>query len=185
MTTFKRTCSSCAAFNPAREGDDPTCWNLVSITEQALTREPGPGDTCDSHSTSAEDAAETDRISVARQIAESTPEFLEAMHACLSLKDSLGLEHPETQKALLLAMSLAPNSLHEFAAAQAQELGLMPEADGYTDDGEPVFGLDSIAAKLGIGMDEAQAAMEAMLTERAALGLPVVLIEPSKIHRKQ
>lgn len=64
MTITKRTCANCAAFNPAPTGDEPTCWNLVSITEQhgtpqALTRAPGPNDHCTQHQTHAEDLEQT------------------------------------------------------------------------------------------------------------------------------
>jgi len=82
------------------------------------------------------------------------------------------------------AMALAPPSLYEFMARQAQALDLIPEADGYTDDGEPVYSLEAIAAKLGMDMDEAKEAMDAMLEDRAALGLPTALVEPGKVHRK-
>jgi hypothetical protein len=52
----KRTCANCAAFNPAPASNEPSCWNLVSITTQAesaqaLTRAPGPSDSCNSHQT--------------------------------------------------------------------------------------------------------------------------------------
>lgn len=35
-----------------------------------------------------------------------------------------------------------------------------------------------------MSMDEAKAAMDAMLEDRAALGLPAVLVDPAKVHRK-
>lgn len=190
MKLTQRTCATCAAFNQAPEGDEPTCGNLVSFTEQhgtpqALSREPALGDYCPDHLTQAEDAAETDRLRAGRQVAESTPEFLEAMHACLILKDELGLEHPETSRALMVAMALAPDSLKDFMAEQAKELGLMPEPDGYTEDGEPVFTLESIAAKMGMSMEEAQAAAEIMLADCGELGLPTVLVDPEAVHRVQ
>lgn len=63
MTLTKRTCSTCCAFNPAPEGDDPACWNLTSIIEhnrtpQELHRQPLPNDWCDGHQTHEEDRAE-------------------------------------------------------------------------------------------------------------------------------
>lgn len=63
------------------------------------------------------------------------------MSACLVLVESLGMEHPDTTRALQGAMALAPPSMHDFVARQAQELDLIPEADGYTEDGQPVFSL--------------------------------------------
>ena len=63
MNITQRTCATCAAFNPAPEGDDPACLNLTFITEnhgtpQALNRDPGPADWCPSHQTHEEDKAE-------------------------------------------------------------------------------------------------------------------------------
>jgi hypothetical protein len=189
MTIIKRTCATCSGFNPAPEGDEPTCLNLVYFTEQCdtpqeVTREPGADDCCNGHQTHDEDAAETHEIEVARQLKEATPEFMAAMSACLRLVESLGQDHPDTVRALQQAMSLAPPSMRDFVARQAQELGLLPEADGYTEDGEPVYSLQAIAAKLDMSMGEAQAAMEAMMEDRVALGLPAALIDPATVHRK-
>lgn len=72
MNIIKRTCANCAAFNPAPEGDDPTCWNLVSIViqhfshgkPQARARQPGLDDHCDYHQTHDEDRAEDAAISM-------------------------------------------------------------------------------------------------------------------------
>jgi len=190
MNIIKRTCATCASFNPSATDDEEPCGNLVFFTEnhgtpQAVNREPGSADYCDSHQTHDEDAAETHEIEVARQVAESTPEFMAAMSASLRLVEMLGQDHPDTTRALQRAMMLAPPSLNALMADKARELDLIPEADGYTDDGAPVFSLESIAAKLDMSMEEAHAAMEAMLDDRAALGLPAVLVDPATVHRKQ
>jgi hypothetical protein len=67
MNIIKRTCATCAAFNPAPEGDDPTCWNLVNIVIHhvdennnpiVIHRQPYAGFRCDSHMTHEEDRAE-------------------------------------------------------------------------------------------------------------------------------
>ena len=42
-----------------------------------------------------------------------------------------------------------------------------------------------IAAKLGIGMEEAKESMQSMLTAREDMGLPNVLIDPATVHRRQ
>lgn len=67
MNIFKRTCANCAAFNTVPVGDEPTCWNLVTIIERAgnlsdSRRPPSPGDCCDSHLTLAEDRAESEAM---------------------------------------------------------------------------------------------------------------------------
>ena len=194
MTDTKRTCANCCAFNLAPVDDEPACWNLVSFVIHhhddrgpvTIKRQPLPGDACDEHLTNEEDRAQDDPQSeVAKHVADSSPEFLTAMNECLRLTDLHGMDHPETTKAMQLAMALAPDSLHDFMAAQAQELGLIPEADGYTDDGEPVFSLEAIAAKLDMSMEDAKAAMDAMLEDQAALGLPAALVDPATVHRKQ
>lgn len=188
MTIIKPTCATCASFNPSATHDEEACGNLTFFTEhhgtpQAVNRNPGAADWCDNHQTHEEDA-ETHELEVARQFAESTPEFLTAMSACLALVESLGMEHPDTTRATQRAMALAPPSMHDFVAAQVQEMGLTPDADGYTENGEPVFSLESIAATFDISMDEAKAAMDAMLEDCAALGLPAALVDPAKVHRK-
>ena len=67
MTLLRRTCSTCCAFNPAPEGDDPACWNLVSMTIHhvdadgkplVIKQQPAPNDCCDHHQTHEEDRAE-------------------------------------------------------------------------------------------------------------------------------
>ena len=188
MNITNRTCANCAAFNPTPTEDEPLCWNLVSFLDgatPATSRDPKPDDSCESHQTAEEDAVQTHDIEVARQIAESTPEFLAAMRACLDLVNTLGMDHPDATLALMRAMALAPPSMYEFVGRQAHELGLVPEADGYTDEGEPVFSLESVAAKLGIGMEEAKESMQSMLTAREDMGLPNVLINPATVHRRQ
>ena len=63
MNIIKRTCATCAAFNPTATNDEEACGNLTFITEnhgtpQALSREPGAADWCPSHMTHDEDKAE-------------------------------------------------------------------------------------------------------------------------------
>ena len=42
-------------------------------------------------------------------------------------------------------------------------MGLMPEADGYLDDGTPVFSLEAVAAKLGAPVAQVEETMRALL----------------------
>ena len=121
---------------------------------------------------------------IAPQLEEATPEFLAAMSECLCLLETRGMNHPDTLRAMQRAMSLTPPSTRSFLSKQARKLGLLPEADGYTDDGLPVYSLESIAAKLDVGMDKAKEAMQVMLLARELLGLPAVLVDPATIHRK-
>lgn len=193
MNIIKRTCATCAAFNPSATDDEEVCRNLTFFTIHhvdadgkplVIHQAPSATDRCNSHQTQEEDEAETHQIELARQVAEATPEFLATMSVCLRLEESLGLDHPDTTRAMRRAMALAPPYMNAFMQAQAEELRLLPDADGYTDDGVPVFSLESIATKLGMSMEEAQAEIEAMLEDRAALGLPAALVDPAKVHRK-
>ncbi len=84
MTIIKRTCTNCAAFNSDPVGNEPTCWNLVSITgqhstQQVLTREHGPNDNCDNHLTHAESLEQTAYIDVHRDVIVTQKELPEWM----------------------------------------------------------------------------------------------------------
>ena len=193
MNIIKRTCATCVAFNPSATGDEVVCGNLVYFTIHHVDAEgkpltihqaPSLTDRCDSHQTHEEDATETHDIELARHRQEATPEFMTAMSVCLRMVETLGMEHPDTTRAMQRAMLLAPPSMTSFMADTAKELGLIPEADGYLDDGQPVYSLEAIAAKLDMSMDEAKQSMSTMLEDRAALGLPAVLVDPAAVRRK-
>ena len=189
MSILKRTCATCASFNPSATQDEEPCGNLVFFTEhhgtpQAVSRAPRPTDWCDSHRTHKEEDDESREIDMERHLKEATPEFLTAMDACLALVETLGENHPDTIKAMRRAMLLSPPSLNALMADKAREMGMMPDADGYLDDGAPVFTLESVAARLGISMEDAQEAMDAMLADSAALGLPTEQVDPATVHRK-
>jgi hypothetical protein len=118
---------------------------------------------------------------------EYAPEFLAAIDKRRELADALGEEHLDTMRAMMLAIELAPKELIDEFCDMAREMGLMPEADGYLDDGSPMYRLDDIAERLGVSPAEAEEAMHRMLTEREALGLPNtgVVTDSTLIHRKQ
>lgn len=119
---------------------------------------------------------------IEQQLAEATPEFMDAMSACLRLVESLGQDHPDTTRALQRAMLLAPPSMQEFVGREAQSLGLIPDATGYTEAGEPVFTLEDVAARLEISMEEAEATLRELEADRAALGLPAIAVDPASVH---
>ena len=191
---IKRTCATCAAYNPIPTGNEPVCFNLVSIVihrvnEQGkpivIRRQPDAAFCCDDHQTPAEEAQEAHDAEVAQHLEEATPEFMAAMSACLRLEESLGPDHPDTVRALQKAMLQAPPSMMEFVGREAQAMGLIPAAHGYSEDGEPVYRLEDVAAQLDISVEEAQEAMDTLLQDSAALGLPCTLIDPARVHRKQ
>jgi hypothetical protein len=118
---------------------------------------------------------------------EYAPEFLAAIDKRRELADALGEEHPDTMRAMMLAMELAPPHIHAMMGEKARELDLMPEADGYLDDGSPMYRLDDIAERLGVPLEEAAEAMHTMLAEREALGLSNdgIVKDAARIHRRQ
>lgn len=118
----------------------------------------------------------------ARIMADASPEFVEAMRLAGHLKETLGIEHPETGRALAHAMELAPESFKRDVHSMAVEMGLMPATpDGYTDDGQPVYSLEGFAARMGITIEQAQEAAAEMVTDRAARGLPTEVISPDAV----
>lgn len=107
------------------------------------------------------------------------------MNVALELVESLGPNHHETNRALMLAMELAPAEMIADLGRMAREMGLMPQPQ-YLSDGTKVFSLESVAAHLGLSMDEAEEAMHEMLSQRDSLGLPnegIIRIDPDSLHR--
>lgn len=118
----------------------------------------------------------------ARIMADASPEFIEAMHLAGHLKNTLGIEHPETGKALAQAMEIAPESFKRDVHDMAVEMGLMPATpDGYTADGRPVYTLEGFAARMGISIEEAQEAAAVMVADRTARGLSTEVISPDAV----
>lgn len=118
-------------------------------------------------------------------MADSSPEFLAAVDDCLRITEALGQDHLQAKRAMQRAMALAPRSVLDEFHKMADELGLMPEPDGYLEDGQPVVSLQAMAAQLGLSMKEAQACMDEMLADMEDAGVSVQLIDPARVHRKQ
>lgn len=112
-------------------------------------------------------------------------EFDMAVDRLMSLRATLGEDHPLTRRAFTLVTELAPPALKSLMADKARELGLMPSAHGYLDDGSPVYRLESIAEKMGLTEEEARASVRAFMADRAALGLDTAPIDPALIHVTQ
>ncbi|TAL21110.1 MAG: hypothetical protein EPN94_12635 [Nitrospirae bacterium] len=121
----------------------------------------------------------------ARQM-EMTPEFKTAMSKCLRLVETLGLEHPEVSRAMMIAMALAPDEFKDEMADEAQRMGLIPETDGYLEDGTPMIRLEDLAEKLGVPLEDTQEKLQIFLAEREALGLSNdgIVTNPALVHRK-
>ena len=118
---------------------------------------------------------------------QTTPEFMAAVRSTLEAREMYGHDHPDTMRAMMLAMELAPKELIDEFGDMAREMGLMPEADGYLDDGSPMYRLEDIAGRLGVSPAEAEEAMHKMLAQREALGLSNagIVTDAALIYRKQ
>ncbi len=113
-----------------------------------------------------------------------TPEFMAALDMHHAMQTTMGDDHPLTQRAFALVMTLAPDELKTLMADKAREMGLLPEhADGYLDDGTPVYRLESVARTLGMSEAQAQESVQAFMADRVALGLDTMAIDPALIHR--
>ncbi len=113
-----------------------------------------------------------------------TPEFMAALERHAAMRQTLGREHPLTQRAFTLVLHLAPPEVTALLVDGARDMGLIPErADGYLEDGSPVYRLESVAERLGLTESQAQESVQAFMADRVALGLDVTPIDPSLIHR--
>lgn len=115
------------------------------------------------------------------------PKFLEAVEAHQSLVERFGMDHPDTQRAMLLVMHHAPNEVIDIIAKGAAEFGIKPDACGYTEDGTAMYRIEDIAEKLGVSPEEAQAQLDEMLGEMESLGIAAtdMVTDGSKIFLKQ
>ena len=115
------------------------------------------------------------------------PEFSEAMHRHLEIVERLGEEHPDAKRSLMVAMYQAPDWFKDDIAKMGNEMDLLPQATGYLEDGSPMFSLNAIAEKFGVSIEQAEEDLQAMLSVRQELGLPLdgVMTDSSLIHRKQ
>jgi hypothetical protein len=194
MNLIKRTCANCIAFEPAPGELAPTCGYMVTMlvhhvdrhgTPMVVRRQPYSGFCCDGHHTPEENTAQAQLGEAARQMAEATPECMAAMIAWVQLVKTLGHYHPDTVQAQELIAPLAPPSMRASMVETSETPSLGLDACARTDHGEQVISLQAIAEKLGIGMDEAQDELEAMLADRAKRGLPAGLVDLATVHFKQ
>ena len=114
-----------------------------------------------------------------------TPAFLAAVEEHHHAAEALGHDHPQARRLMFKVLELAPRSLLDTMQAKAQELGLMPEADGYTDDGQPLYSLEAVARQHGLTEEEVAAGIEEMLETCGDLGIGPLVIDPARVHRKQ
>ena len=96
MNITARNCGNCAAFNPAAQGEEQACGNLVYFIvgqgEQQTYRDPNPLDVCPSHLTSTEDAHEAALIGEYRDMG--------GVYAAISASSSVAMARDAVRKAM-------------------------------------------------------------------------------------
>ena len=112
-------------------------------------------------------------------------EFLDAAEMLAAHSDKFGKKHPLTRQAMDRVMALAPPKLQEAMRAKAAELGLIPPAGGYLDDGTQVYRLQDVARQMGMSEAEAQRSIARFMQEREAAGLPSGSIDPAHVRPLQ
>lgn len=110
------------------------------------------------------------------------PKFVAAMEALERIPKSERDDHPARHDLMAQAMAYAPEPLQEIFRAKAREMGLLPEPEYYTEDGEPVYTTIQIANHLGISLEEANQNAEKMFAEHPDLASPA---GSHKLHRRQ
>lgn len=86
-----------------------------------------------------------------------------------------GQDSMECRMAMAKALAFLPEDVKAELDAKAREMGLMPDASGYTADGQPVFAVEDLAKFYGMDVQEVEeTAREHMMT-----------VDGSTIHRPQ
>lgn len=113
--------------------------------------------------------------------------FSEAMHKHMALAEQYGEDSPQAKRSFMVAIQLAPDWFKDDMAKIGDDMGLLPQASGYLDNGEPVFSLADISAQYGISIEEATQSLAEMMAVREELGLSNEgkIVDPSIVHRKQ
>ena len=108
------------------------------------------------------------------------PLFVALMDQLAQLPTDDKINNPEYSVLMHRALGYAPESMKAMMNDKARELGLMPEASGYTNDGQPVFTLQAIAEQLGMTEDEVITHIQDI---EAKTGQSI-LMQDTPIHRK-
>ncbi len=99
-----------------------------------------------------------------------------------------GLDDTEAGRLLFIEMmAYAPPEYLAVAHQIADELALVPEPDGYLDDGTPMISLSAMARHHGMSEAEATENIERFMADRESLGLSNdgIVTDAALIHRKQ
>ena len=92
-----------------------------------------------------------------------TPEFSAAMHTHMDYVKAHGHDSDEARLSFVRAMRLAPPAFLDSVIADMPDL--LPVLKKCFDDGTPAYGLEEIAAHVGISLEDATKNLEQMLEE--------------------
>lgn len=109
--------------------------------------------------------------------------FDKAFAEYLTLLGSHGKEYPSTVAAMASAVALAPALFAIEAAATLASLNALPLADGYYEDGSPVFLVSHLLDYLGMPPDYAASAIGENADSLMQLGVTAdgYFVTPEKI----
>lgn len=107
-----------------------------------------------------------------------------AFHAELgiALRRLYAFDMPEITMPMVMAVELAPADLKEAIFKKLRLIGVIPDPDGYLEDGTPAYRLESIAKRLAIPLEEARGMLNRINDERNAMGLKPIRT-PDLIHQ--
>jgi hypothetical protein len=121
-----------------------------------------------------------------------TPEFRAAFKIAddeyeQAVKEN-GEKHPKSLLALITLLAFVPGELQGQLLQRADELGLLPQADCYLENGCMLVDFDALAARSGMSEEECDAAVRHIAGLRASIGLPIealFLCTDEPIHQRQ
>lgn len=113
------------------------------------------------------------------------PVFTVAMHHYKLIARLHGEESDQARNAFTSAMLKAPEWFRDEANQMARDMGLLPPASGYLDNGDPIYTLSDVAEHLGVSVEHAMQQVKSIEAIHEAQGVPFNCINSSSIHRRQ
>ncbi|MCM1513351.1 MAG: hypothetical protein NC112_09650 [Oxalobacter formigenes] len=115
-----------------------------------------------------------------------TPAFSIAMHEYIKACEKYGEDSETANRLWAKAILLAPPAFLDDMAKMAKEEKLIPEPDGYLEDGTPVISSTAIAAHLDMPHEEVMEKVEELIEMKRSHGLPSDgIYKNATVYRKQ
>lgn len=107
------------------------------------------------------------------------PDFFKAFDHYKTMLEQYGYTFPITEYAFLFMLYYTPEYFKAEMDAQAKEPNVLPTANGYLDNGEPIYSLQGIAKHLGMSIKNAERHLARMMKtgKRSDYRLTVVLTD--------